>query len=295
MHEVKPLAYQGEHANGKKGPLALKWENTSATVQVHNRNDTKTYNASRLINETKVAHGVDGAGFGNGLAHASNATAGPTYNATNQWNNKEVGHGVDGAGFGNGLVSANNATTNTYNASRLINETKVAHGVDGAGFGNGLSKQNATNATSSVQAKTKSIDEWHDAQKARLEAAAEAAWVKKETENAEVKAKYEAFKADLAKNMTLENPWKNGVMSSGTDLPTDGTQDIPMSERKALPYPEAPTGIKYVNTTAATVQTSSTSLSVASISKTIEGLFNLDPVPAVEAAKVIAQAVNAGD
>ena len=103
--------------------------------------------------------------------------------------------------------------------------------------------------------------------------------------------------------MTLENPWKNGVMNSGTDLPADGTQDIPMSERKALPYPEATTGIKYVNTTGAgnstaasgnstvTAQTDSSSTSVATISKTLHGLFDLDPVPAVEAAKVISSAI----
>ena len=122
-------------------------------------------------------------------------------------------------------VSNRNATTNTYNASRLINETKVAHGVDGAGFGNGLSKQNATNITSSAQANIKAYDEWHDAQKERLEAAAEAAWVKKETENAEVKARYEAFKNGIAANMTLENSWKNGAKSSGEglNLPVDGT------------------------------------------------------------------------
>lgn len=220
-------------------------------------NATNTYNASKLINETKVAHGVDGAGFGNGLVTSNNT----------------------------------NATTNTYNASRLINETKVAHGVDGAGFGNGLQKVNATaNGTSSVQ--SKAADEWHDLQKARIEAAAEAAWVKKETENAEVRAKYEAFKLDVAKNMTLENPWKNGEMSSGTDLPTDGKQDVPMSERKSLTYPEAPTGIKYVNTSA-TVQTGA--MSVSSIEKTLEGIFNLDPHPAAEAAKLISNAMKVTD
>jgi hypothetical protein len=153
-----------------------------------------------------------------------------------------MGHGVDGAGFGNGLVHANatNATnTNTYNASKLINESKVNHGVDGAGFGNGLSKTsaNVTNATSSVQARARNpndvgnltvngstaVENWKEDRAARLEAAAEAAWVKKETENAEVKAKYEAFKEGIAKTMKLENEWKNGTMSSGTDLPADGT------------------------------------------------------------------------
>jgi hypothetical protein len=95
--------------------------------------------------------------------------------------------------------------------------------------------------------------------------------------------------------MTLENEWKNGVMSSGTDLPADGTYNIPMSEKKALPYPEAATGVKYVNTTGtanSTAQANSTALSIASVSKTLEGLFNLDPVPAVEAAKVISGALN---
>lgn len=234
-----------------------------------------------MINESKVAHGVDGSGFGNGLAHTANETTPaaitPTYNATSQYNNKEMGHGVDGAGFGNGLAHSNNTNTTVevYNASKLINESKVAHGVDGAGFGNGLSKTSAhcpdnttnkTNATSSVQARSRNetvpttetnvtAADWHEAQKARLEAAAEAAWVKKETENAEVKARYDAFKADVAKNMTLENPWKNGVMNSGTDLPADGAMDIPMSERKSLPYPEAATGIKYVNTSAVTNST----------------------------------------
>ena len=47
-------------------------------------------------------------------------------------------------------------------------------------------------------------------------------------------------------------------MSSGTDLPADGAMDIPMSEKKALPYPDAKTGIKYVNTTAAAAQANST-------------------------------------
>ena len=83
-------------------------------------------------------------------------------------------------------------------------------------------------------------------------------------------------------------------MSSGTDLPADGAKDIPMSEKKALPYPEAATEIKYVNTTA-TVQTYSTTHTVESVSKTLEGLFNLDPVPAVEAAKVISSAVKIAD
>jgi len=291
----------------------LKYENATAataTVQVHNKNATNTFNAGRLLNETKVGHGVDGAGFGNGLAHAGDNN----FNATKLLNETKVGHGVDGAGFGNGLAHSNstNATVvPTFNATNQWNNKQMGHGVDGAGFGNGLHKTVA-NVSSSVQART--VDEWHDAQKARLEAAAEAAWVKKETENAEVKARYEAFKADIAKNMTLENPWKNGVMSSGTDLPADGTENIPMSERKALPYPEAPTGIKYVNTTAvvsvptatntttvaasnatATAQTSSSATSVETISKTLEGLFNLDPVPAVEAAKLISGAMKVSE
>ena len=52
MHEVKPLANQAPNVNGKMGPQALKYENTTATastVQVHNRNATtppQTYNAS---------------------------------------------------------------------------------------------------------------------------------------------------------------------------------------------------------------------------------------------------------
>jgi|TARA_B110001450_G_scaffold214804_1_gene207720 hypothetical protein len=98
--------------------------------------------------------------------------------------------------------------------------------------------------------------------------------------------------------MTLENDWKNGAMSSGTDLPADGTQNIPMSEKKSLPYPEASTGIKYVNTTGAsnsTAQSNSTALSIASVSKTLEGLFGLDPVPAVDAAKLISNALNAAN
>jgi hypothetical protein len=32
MHEIKPLAYQEENASGNKGPVALKFTNTTAAA-----------------------------------------------------------------------------------------------------------------------------------------------------------------------------------------------------------------------------------------------------------------------
>jgi len=74
-------------------------------------------------------------------------------------NEGKVGHGVDGAGFGNGLASAQNATNVTgFNASKLLDERKIGHGVDGAGHGNGLLKTSA-NVSSSVQARARNDTE----------------------------------------------------------------------------------------------------------------------------------------
>ena len=56
---------------------------------------------------------------------------------------------------------------------------------------------------------------------ARVEAAAEAAWVKKETEDKEVRTKFNAFRDEVALNMTKENSYRNGVMKK-----SDGSETV---------------------------------------------------------------------
>ena len=100
-----------------------------------------------------------------------------------------------------------------------------------------------------------------------VEARTEAAWMNKQLEDKEARAKYEALKAEVAINMTASNSWRNGVMKvAGTEASATPAEeqkyDIPMHEVKPLANQAAnvngkmgPQALKYENTTAPAAST----------------------------------------
>lgn len=245
MHEQFPKANEGTDVNGKVGPVALKYTNTTpvatpaANATEPAANSTVAANTTASANATTAANATAAANTtaASNTTAAANATATATPAATE--------------------AAAANATTPV--ASLATSKSKSRNTTEAAAPATPARLTNAEIA-------------------ARIEAAAEARWVEKTTADAEAKAKYEALKDEVAANMTRDNSWRNGVMTGG---PTpEPTTDIPMHERLPLANQAenvngkmGPAALKYTNTTAAANAT-------ALVAKKFP-----DSMPAVEATK----------
>jgi hypothetical protein len=110
------------------------------------------------------------------------------------------------------VSNATNATATAQkkddaNATNATNATTAAQKKDDA-----ANATNATNATTAAQKKETPALPTQAEIDAKVEVAAEAAWLKKSLEDAAAKEKYAALKAEVKANMTKDNSWTNGVM-----------------------------------------------------------------------------------
>jgi len=138
------------------------------------------------------------------------------------------------------VASSSNSTADATEASS-INSTAAANTTASANTTAAANttatvqvrSRNDTNATTADPSTVQSVSDY-------VEARTEAAWMKKELENSEAKAKYEALKAEIAINMTASNSWRNGVMTKAGEGESTATPaeeqkyDIPMHEVKPL-------------------------------------------------------------
>ena len=157
------------------------------------------------------------------------------------------------------VVTSSNSTANTTapaaNSTAPSNSTTAANTT--ATVQVRARSRNDTNATIDAPspATVQSVADY-------VEARTEAAWMKKQLEDSEAKAKYEALKAEVAINMTAQNSWRNGVMKKAGEeasaAPAEEQKyDIPMHEVKPLAWQaenasgkKGPIALKYENTTA---------------------------------------------
>ena len=123
--------------------------------------------------------------------------------------------------------SSSNATstpaTNTTAASNATATVQVR------------SRNETTNATSEAPV----TPDQYQSVKDYVEARTEAAWMKKQLEDSEARAKYQELKAEIAVNMTAGNSYRNGVMKKAGEeaaaTPAEEQKyDIPMHEVKPL-------------------------------------------------------------
>ena len=146
--------------------------------------------------------------------------------------------------------------------------------ADSGAAANSTASGNATaNATAAANATVPMT------QAERLEEIAIEKWLKKQLEDKEARAKYNALKDEIAANMTKENSWRNGVMKKvgAEEGATEPTEDIPMHERKPLANmgtdvngKKVPVAVKYENTSAvvATSQAASNTTAASNATNT---------------------------